>query len=711
MKQSSNAGAGSPAPHRSPVAATTPLPAEGLLRTKLYIPPPRPDLVPRPRLLGRLEAGLRGRLTLLAAPAGSGKTTLLSAWRAQPSGSAVPLAWVSLDAGDNDPVRFLGYLAAALDALDPGIAADALALLRSPRRPPETILTALLNALAALPRDAVLVLDDYHAIEAPDVHRALAALLEHLPPRLHLVVSSREDPPLPLARLRARGELLELRAADLRFTPAEAAAFLTGAMGLPLTAEQVAALGERTEGWAAGLQLAALSLRGRQDAGTFIEAFAGSHRHLVDYLVEEVLERQPAPLQAFLLETAILERLCGPLCDAVTGRDGGQATLERLEAANLFLVPLDDARRWYRYHRLFADFLRARLVRSSSDRVAELHGRAATWHERSGLHPAAIGHALAARDVERAARLVGEAAEGCWKRGELTTLLGWLEALPADVVQDRPRVALAHAWTRFLLRSYDGAAVEAMLARIAATLGPRGGGAPDGEASPPVDPPELGALRGVLAAIRAAVASAREDAPRTIALAQAALALLPQDQSYWRLAMGHGLGLAHDARGEALAAGRALADAIALAREAGDRYLALVATMNLARVRLAQGQLQAAAALCQRGLDLAAEQGGEHVPVAGSLRIALGRLRYEWNDLPGAARRLREGVALAERHEHWRGALDGYAALAWLAQAEGDEGGARAHLARGEEAARALGLPHAAALTAAYRARLAIRQG
>jgi LuxR family transcriptional regulator, maltose regulon positive regulatory protein len=335
-----------------------------LLATKLFIPPPAPTLVARPRLIAQLTAGVGRAVTLVSAPAGWGKTTLLSTWHADLSGSGYPLAWVSLDAGDNDPMRFWTYVLTALNTLVEGVSDAALTLLRSPRPPPmEPVLTSLLNALIVLPMDAVLVLDDYQVIEAHPIHHALAFLLEHLPSRLHLVITTRVDPPLPLARLRVRGVLTEIRAADLRFTSEEAAAFLTEVMRLPLESSQIEALEARTEGWIAGLQLAALSAQGRpvERLAQFVEAFTGSNRYVLEYLSEEVLQQQPEHIQNFLLYTSLLDRLTGPLCDAMLGKDDGQAMLKQLEHTNLFIIPLDDEQRWYRYHHLFAEVLRSRL--------------------------------------------------------------------------------------------------------------------------------------------------------------------------------------------------------------------------------------------------------------------------------------------------------------------------------------------------------------
>ena len=367
-------------------------------------------LVPRPRLIERLDRGTASKLMLVSAPAGFGKTTLLTEWLA--AGPAAPAgqrlaAWLSLDRGDNDPASFWTYVIAALRTVASGVGESALALLQAPRPPPiETVLTALLNDLGATAAEIVLVLDDYHVIDARDVQDGMAFLLDHLPPWLHVVIASRADPALPLARWRARGELAETRAAGLRFTPDEAAAYLNEMMGLQLTARDVAALEGRTEGWIAALQLAALSMQGRDDVAGFIAGFAGDDRYVVDYLAEEVLQRQPEHVQHFLLQTSILGRLSGPLCDAVTGQGGGKAMLAALDRGNLFLVPLDDRRRWYRYHQLFADVLQARLLDEQPGQVPGLHRRASAWYQQNGEPSAAIGHALAAEDFGRAADLV-----------------------------------------------------------------------------------------------------------------------------------------------------------------------------------------------------------------------------------------------------------------------------------------------------------------
>src|SRR6266704_2464409 len=406
-----------------------------LLATKLHVPRPRPGFVPRPRLVEALGEGLARRLILVSAPAGSGKTALLADWA--PAGGR-PVAWLSLDAGDNDPVRFWRHTVAALDRARPGIGERVGSLLGPPAPASfEGLVTALVNDLAARPGDGevLLVLDDYHLIDSQPVHTSLMFLLEHLPPGLRLVLASRADPPLPLARLRARGQLAELRADDLRFSADEAASLLREAIGADLPGEAAAALAVRTEGWAAGLQLAGLSLRGHADAAGFAAAFGGSHRFVLDYLADEVLVGQPGPVRAFLLETSVLERLTGELCDAVTGRAGSQAMLADIERAGLFLVPLDEVRGWWRYHHLFADLLRARLAAEQPGRVQALHRAAAAWCEEHDLADDAVRHALAAGDDAWAARLVERNVETLLGRSEGETLRRWLAALPAESVR------------------------------------------------------------------------------------------------------------------------------------------------------------------------------------------------------------------------------------------------------------------------------------
>src|SRR5690606_25817466 len=421
-------------------------PINPLLETKFYAPRWRSGLVSRPRLLDRLDRGARSRLTLVAAPAGFGKTTLLAEWLAMPRVEGRRVAWLSLDQGDNHPAAFWTYLITALQGVQPEVGANALALLQGSQSPPaEALLTSLLNDLRAVPSDLVLVLDDYHLIESREIHEGITYLLEHLPPAMHLVIACRADPLLPLARLRGRGELAELRAADLRFTSDEAAAFLNEVVGLTLSAEDISDLDARTEGWIAGLQLAALSMQGRDDVTGFIAAFTGDDRYIVDYLVEEVLARQPDDVRRFLLQTSILDRLSGALCDAVTVGAGGRQTLERLERSNLFVVPLDDKRQWYRYHHLFADVLRAHLLQEQRELVPLLHGRAARWFEQHDMPLRAIEHARAARDHEEVARLIVASFDPLARSGSFASILGWMSSLPQEMVRQRPRLAFIYA--------------------------------------------------------------------------------------------------------------------------------------------------------------------------------------------------------------------------------------------------------------------------
>jgi LuxR family maltose regulon positive regulatory protein len=451
-----------------------------ILATKLFIPPPRPEAVLRSRLIQRLNEGLAAgrKLTLISAPAGFGKTTLLSEWidawrgpsagrKGDPTGLNPQFAWLSLDEEDHDATRFLTYLVAALQTIAAELGAGVLGVLQSPQPPPtETMLTLLLNEIAAIPGPFVLVLDDYHVLDAKPIDRALAFLLEHLPPQMHLIIATREDPPLPLARLRARGQLTELRAAELRFTPAEAAEFLNRTVGLSLSADDVTALEARTEGWIAALQLAALALQGalapqgtlslpgRSDPAGFIEAFTGTHHFMMDYLLEEVLQQQKPDVQAFLLGTSLLDRLCGPLCEAVLHGDAGrhptpsgsgQTLLESLERANLFIVPLDNDRQWYRYHRLFADLLRQRLQQSTAD-VANYHLRASHWYQANGYPAEAFQHSVAAGDFEHAAELAEQSWQSMEDTFQTNAWLGWIRQLPTDVTRVRPVLCMQLGW-------------------------------------------------------------------------------------------------------------------------------------------------------------------------------------------------------------------------------------------------------------------------
>jgi len=562
------------------------------LNHQTLCPPPQPRVVLR--LIEQLNEGVHRKVTLISAPAGFGKTTLLSEWVA---GCGRPAAWLSLDEGDNDPTRLLAYRVAALQTIAPNIGESALGVLQSPQPPPtESILTALLNEITTIEDDFVLVLDDYHVIDARAVDDALTFVLEHLPPRMHLVIATREDPNLPLARLRARGQLSELRATDLRFTSSEAAEFLNQVMSLNLSAEEIAALETRTEGWIAGLQLAALSMRGREDVPGFIRAFAGDHRYIVDYLVEEVLQRQPERIRSFLLQTSILDRLSGLLCDAVTDQEEGNVLLETLERGNFFVVPLDDKRHWYRYHHLFADVLYAHLMAEQPDQVSTLHRRASEWHEQNGLPADAIRHALAAEDFERAAGLIEMAWPAMDGRFQSATWLSWVKALPDELVRARPVLSVGYAWA--LLSGGELEAGEARLQDAERWLDTSADTSERPEAPSTemvvVDEEQFRSLPASIATARAYHALAFGDVPGTAEYARRALDLLPEGDHLQRGQAAALLGLARWTSGDLEAAHRALADAMADFQMAGNLHFAISGTYGLADIRMAQGRLHEA---------------------------------------------------------------------------------------------------------------------
>ena len=627
-----------------------------MLATKLYIPPPRPNVVLRSRLIERLNEGLRRKLTLISAAAGFGKTTLISEWvadceRLEPK---VRVAWLSLDEGDNDPARFLTYLITALQTIVPKIGEGLLAMLQSPQPPSsESILTSLLNEITTVSDNFILVLDDYHVIDAQPVDQVFTFLVEHLPPQMHLVIASREDPPLPLARLRVRDQLIELRALDLRFTPAEAAEFLNRVMGLSLSAEDIAALENRTEGWIAGLQLAAISMQGHQDTTSFIKSFTGSHHFVLDYLLEEVLQQQSETIQTFLLRTSILERLCGPLCDAVllAPAASGQETLEYLEHANLFIVPLDNERHWFRYHHLFADLLRQRLQRSSTlstgkDKggVDELHRRASEWYEHNGSVADAIRHALAAEDFERAATLIELAVPEMRRsrQGATLTELGWLKALPDDLVHFRPVLSVAYAFALFGGGELGG--VEPRLRDAERWLDTTADIRARSESSAAgmvvVDEEEFRRLPGMIALLRAAQALARGDMPETVKNARRVLDLAPEDAHLMLGGAASQLGLAAWASGDLDTACRMTADGMANVRRAGYISSAIGGAITLADIQIAQGRLHEAMTTYERGLQWATEPGAPVLRGAADMHVGMSNLHYEHNDLKTATQYL-----------------------------------------------------------------------
>jgi LuxR family maltose regulon positive regulatory protein len=647
-----------------------------LLETKFHIPPVRPELVPRPRLIDQLNAGIRAgrKLTLISAPAGFGKTTLLSEWIAD-CGSCVRVAWVSLDKGDNDLARFLAYLIGALQTIEGNVGQGLLAALQSPGPVNvEAVLTSLINEIASLASDLVLVLDDYHVIESQPVDNALTFTLGHLPSQMHLVIASRTDPTLALSRLRARGQLTELRAADLRFTTDEAAAFLKQVIRLSISPDDVRTLEKRTEGWITGLQLAAVAMQGleqREQIAHFIHSFGGSHRYVIDYLVDEVLDQQTLKVQAFLLQTSILDRMVAPLCNVVASRKDSQAILERLEAANLFLIPLDDERRWYRYHHLFADLLRQRLRQRQPDNVAELHIRASVWYEKKGLEVEALHHAAAANDFERAARLVEGDGNPLYHRGAVTPVLNWLESLPASLLDARPSLGVMYAEV-LMTRGRLANAEEAYQAAEAALQ----------------DAKQDAYTRDLLGRIangRASLASFQRQPESMISLSRRALDLLHPDNLAIRAAASLNLGYAFQLQGDRAAASQAFAEAIATGQAAGHIIVTMLATKCLGDMQAAGNRLRQAAQTYQRALQLAGEQ---PLPYIGEAHLGLAQILYEWNDLDAAQRHGQQGVQLARQIEHTDKSIAGEVFLARLKLAQGDVDGAAAILDEASQSVR-----------------------
>jgi LuxR family maltose regulon positive regulatory protein len=675
-----------------------------LLATKLHVPRPQPGFVPRPRLVEALGEGLaRGRV-LVCAPAGFGKTALLSDWA---RGDGRPVAWLGLDSGDSDPARFWRYVVAALDRARPGLAGR---VGPPPPRSFEGLVTALINELAADPGpdEVLLVLDDYHLVDSGPVHESVTFLLENLPPGVRVVVSGRASPPLPLARLRARGQLTELRAAELRFTPEEAAALLDETAGAALPAPAVGALVARTEGWAAGLQLAGLSLRGQADAAGFVAAFSGSHRFVLDYLTDEVLDGQTEQVRAFLLDTSVLERLSGALCDAVTGRAGSQAMLQDIERAGLFLVPLDDVRGWWRYHHLFADLLRARLQAEQAGRVPALHRAAAAWCDEHHLADDAVRHALAAGDSGWAARLVEQNVEDLLGRSEGATLRRWLSALPVESVRDRPRLCLAQAYGA--AQGFQLEALEALLddaERAFAVSGDE-----PYEASTGRPDSVLANVPAGIAFLRASLARLRGDVALAAGYNRQAVAQLGEDdwlmRSFvrWNLAVTDWLG------GRLGPAERGLAEVLAERRAAGEffeDFLAMRVCYDLGEVQRAEGNLDAALATYRQALDTAGES--SQTPLTGLAHVGLAQVLYERNELTAALDHATRGVTLCRQLAFIPPLATGLAVVARIRHAYGDAAGAREAMA---EAGQVELSPQVIALlnpVPSQRARLLLAQG
>lgn len=612
-----------------------------LLATKFYIPPVRPEIVPRPRLIAQLNSGLYRKLTLISAPAGFGKTTLIVEWlnKLKPAAETEKLlhykiAWLSVDENDNDLVRFLIYFITSLSRIggnESTVGRGALNLLRSTQPPPfETILTPLINDIASVPDIVILVIDDYHLIDSPHIHRALTFFLDNIPPRIHLVLATREDPLLSLARLRVRDQLTELRATDLRFTISEAAEFLNQVMGLQLTTEDISALEDRTEGWIAGLQLAAISLHGHADASALVRSFTGSHRLVLDYLIDEVLDQQSDNVQTFLLQTSILDRLTGPLCDALTGQENGQALLEMLERANLFIIPLDNERRWYRYHHLFADLLRQRLRQTQPEHEPILRSRASTWCEQHGLQSEAVEYALSAGDFQRGTILVAKLADFLWKQGEHLKLRGWLQKISRDMECIQPKLCIYHAWFLFSTGHQEGAerylqAAEQALANSAHKDKSRSSLA---ELTSDSDRTRV---QGRLDAVRALTISWGEDFSAMIEYARSALELLPK-QDPWQSMAELVLGDAYFYKGDMNASLQTRKRTLAACQADDDLFFYMIANLKVATSLREMGRLVEAIEICREQLEFARQNGLLKTIFAG---WAMGLL----------------GIALAERNE------------------------------------------------------------
>lgn len=625
-----------------------------LLKTKLAMPIIRKDRVARPRLIEKLNAdlwqahGFARKLILVSAPAGFGKTTLVADWLGN---IGLQAAWLSLDESDNDPVRFLAYLLAALKQIDARIGLAAINMQQSlPPPPGETIIASLINDLAEISQSFILVLDDYHAIHDPIIHRLVGFLLEHQPENMLQVILTREDPLLPISRLRSRGQVCEIRLDDLRFTPDETAGFFQ-LMGLDLAQVDLDTLQSGTEGWITGLQLAALSMQGFSDPHHFILSFAGSNRYVLDYLFEEIFSQLPTEIQDFLIKTSILDRLTAGLCDKVTGRSDSREQLESLERANLFIIPLDPSREWYRYHHLFGDLLRHQLRLQKDTPLEELHRQARLWFEGEGYLGDAIQHALAARDWESASRLIVKASEGMLKRGEIATLIGWLRNTPVEIVFTQPMLCITFAWALLLASQFDAAKPLLEHAEQLARPG--------------------SSFLGQVAAAQAYLARARGDNQRLIEKSQQALSLLPEADMVSRGTVAMNLGLAYWHEGRLDEAEQALRDAQEISGRVGNTYALLTAQIFLARTLATRGRLRQAAAMYQKLI-----RDGGNVPILLLAYYDLSTIYYEWNHLQQAEEHLTRGLEMSTRSGNTEFQNSGHILRVFLALAKGDTAGA-----------------------------------
>jgi LuxR family transcriptional regulator, maltose regulon positive regulatory protein len=647
-----------------------------LLVTKLYVPQPRPKLVQRTQLINRLNDGLNHKLVLISAPAGFGKTTLLSEWISQ---SEIPVAWVSLDKSDSDPAHFIHYLVAALQGIAVNIDKSVLSLLQSPKRPlVESNIINLIKEISVIPNDIAIVLDDYHVIDAEEIHKIIALMLDYLPAHIHLVISSRVDPPLPLSRLRVSHQLTEVRTTDLCFTSEETTVFFNQMMDLGLSNRDIAILDSRTEGWIAGLQLAALSMRGNKEIQTFIKDFAGDDRHIVDYLTEEVLNRQPEPIRNFLLQTSILYRLSEQLCDFVTDQNGSQKILNDLDKANLFIVPLDNKRGWFRYHHLFKDLLQQRLNQMHGDLVADLNRRASTWHRQNGLEDEAVNHALAAKDYGQVALLIEEKADTIWERGEHAKFQPWLEGLPTDLVRSRPLLGILNAETMITRWRIDTAEKSLQIAEKVLKSGDNHSVKDALKEKDQLSNSKRLKILGRIAANHAFIASFREDVPGIIKHANRALELLPEQELTWRSTIAINLGDAHFIKGDLKATYQAQLKAVEICKLSGNVFVLLIAKVNLAVTLRQQGQLKQVLEICQQQIQFSKENGMSQTIVVGWFYAIWGEVLAELNDFDSALNLAKKGVELDEHCGDEGGMLrDSYLCLIRTLYSMGNLGGAQ----------------------------------
>ncbi|MBN2500819.1 MAG: hypothetical protein JXB38_08585 [Anaerolineales bacterium] len=675
---------------------------EQLLKTKLYIPPPKPKDIHRPLLINRLNEGLDLKLSLISAPAGFGKTTLVSSWAAVCNR---PVAWLSLNEMDNDPINFLIYLIAAIQTTNKFFGEQALPMLQSPQPPSlESIATTIVNEMSSLKEKIILVLDDYHIIDAKPVDRILSYLLSNMPPQLHLVISTREDPNLPLAGLRAQRLLNEMRAEDLRFSQREASEFLKETMGLNIAPDDISALEARTEGWIAGIQLAAISMRGYQDIPQFIKSFTGSHHYVMDYLVEEVLQQQPEAIKNFLFSTSILDRMCGPLCEAVIlGENGsGQKILEILERANLFVVPLDNERQWYRYHHLFSDLLRHRLVKNFALQAEDkekyingLHIRASKWHEENGLAFEAFQHAAAGHDVQRAQWLIEGKKIPRHFSGTVTAILKWLGSLPETEFYDRPSLWLLYA--SLLLINGQTLGVEEKLQFAENAL------KSDKQDS------KSRMIIGRIASARATLALTRYDTTAMIAESLRALKYLPPENLSLRSSANWTLGYGYLFQGDRSSANKFFTEAISLSQTSGDIFTEILATIGLGAVLEGENLLYQAVETYQRVLQLTSEQ---PLQIVNEAHLGLARILYQWNDLKAAEEQGRLSLKLALDYDK---VIDRFIIseifLARLKLAKGDVEGAAVILEKASRTARQKNFTHRIPEIAAVQVLTSLAQG